>query len=268
MSLSPADWKSARHGDATIAYADQGDGPALVLLPSLGRGAGDFDELAQLLAARGLRVIRPQPRGIGDSRGPMSGVPMQALAGDVAAVIEAERLAPVAVAGHAFGNFVARMLATDRPELVRAVALLAASPGRKLEGGSPYDPQVHASVYASGDLGLPDEERLAHLRRAFFAPGNDPSVWLGGWYPETKALQRGAQALTPVDTYFAAGTAPILHVQAAQDALVPPAQAGVLAQLLGSERVRVEVVQGASHALIPEQPQQVCDVLVAWMKSL
>ena len=34
------------------------------------------------------------------------------------------------VVGHAFGNFVGRMLATDRPELVRGLVMAAASAGK------------------------------------------------------------------------------------------------------------------------------------------
>ena len=42
-----------------------GTGPLVILLPSLGRGAADFDELGPRLIARGYRVAAPEPRGIG-----------------------------------------------------------------------------------------------------------------------------------------------------------------------------------------------------------
>ena len=58
---------------ARIAVTVAGEGPALVLLPSLGRGAEDFDALVPPLAAAGHRVIRPQPRWVGDSTGPVEG---------------------------------------------------------------------------------------------------------------------------------------------------------------------------------------------------
>jgi pimeloyl-ACP methyl ester carboxylesterase len=43
----------------------QGQGPLIVLLPSLGRGATDFDPIADRLADAAFRVLRPEPRGIG-----------------------------------------------------------------------------------------------------------------------------------------------------------------------------------------------------------
>ncbi|WP_051242927.1 alpha/beta fold hydrolase [Azohydromonas australica] len=256
-----------RTPDAQIEYYVQGNGPPLLILPSLGRGAADYDELAKLLAGRGLQVIRPQPRGIGGSTGPMAGLSMRDLAADVAEVIRDRVGGPAAVAGHAFGNFVARMLANAFPDTVRAVALVAASAGRLPGGGSPYDPEVHASIYASGDLSLPVDERIAHLKRAFFAFGNDPSSWLDGWYPSTKAMQKEAQATTSIDEYFDCGTVPVFDLQAADDMVAPRRHAHVLREALGA-RVTVQVIERAGHALIPEQPQAVCDALTAWMRSL
>jgi pimeloyl-ACP methyl ester carboxylesterase len=34
------------------------------------------------------------------------------------------------------------------------------------------------------------------------------------------------------------------------------------------DRVAIAVIPGASHALIPEQPQAVVEALVAWAKNL
>src|SRR6267142_706346 len=110
-------------GDTQIEILSQGDGLPIVLLPSLGRGAEDFDPIAEKLAAAGFRVLRPQPRGIGQSFGPMTGIDLHDYANDVAAVIEYADAGHAFVVGHAFGNRVARLLATVRPDLVSAVSL-------------------------------------------------------------------------------------------------------------------------------------------------
>ncbi len=59
------------HHDVRIEVLAQGEerGRVIVLLPSLGRGASDFGPIAERLAGAGYRVLRPQPRGIGQSRG-------------------------------------------------------------------------------------------------------------------------------------------------------------------------------------------------------
>src|SRR5258708_1833600 len=171
-----------QRGDTHIEILSQGAGPLIVLLPSLGRGAEDFDAIADRLAAAGFRVLRPQPRGIGQSRGPMTGIDLHDYADDVAAAIEHAAAGAALVVGHGLGNRVARLLATIRPDLVRAVSLVAANVGR-----DPSPPKVREAIKASADPGLPDAVRLAALQFAFFAPGNDASSWLAGWHPDMLA---------------------------------------------------------------------------------
>ncbi|MBN8888836.1 MAG: alpha/beta hydrolase, partial [Rhodospirillales bacterium] len=109
-------------GGAAIETLVEGSGPALVMLPSLGRdGYEDFDAVAALLAAGGCTVLRPQPRGIGASTGPMQGVSLHDMADDIANVIRALGNGRAVILGHAFGHFVARMTAVDHPDLVRGV---------------------------------------------------------------------------------------------------------------------------------------------------
>ena len=160
------------------------------------------------------RVLRPQPRGIGQSRGPLTGIDLHDWAADVGAVIAHEGLGPAFVVGHAFGNRVARMLATDRPDLVRAVALVAANIGK-----APSPPQVRQAIRNSANPLLSDAERIEALQFAFFAPGNDPRGWLKGWHPEVLQAQRIAGDRTSREEDFAAGRAPILYLQPDHDPL-------------------------------------------------
>ncbi|WP_321893083.1 alpha/beta fold hydrolase [Paraburkholderia tropica] len=236
----------------------QGKGPVIVLLPSLGRGAEDFDVVAALLASDGFRVLRPQPRGIGESKGPMSDIDMHAFAADVAAVLDHEKTGPVVVVGHAWGSQPARMLAVDRPDLVRGLVMAAASAG-KLPPGSKEKPygRLRDAIDGSGDLSLPQAQRLEYLRQAFFAPGHDPHAWLNGWYPDTHRAEAHARDVTPVDAYFEGGNVPILDLQGQYDAVVVR---GVFTTML-PERVSVEVVPDAGHAMAPEQPRAMSDAI-------
>ena len=59
------------YDDVRIEVIAEGSGPLVVLLPGRGRGSEDFDEVAAGLAKAGFRVLRPQPRGAGQSKGPM-----------------------------------------------------------------------------------------------------------------------------------------------------------------------------------------------------
>ncbi len=257
------------HGDVHIEALTQGSGPVIVIIPSLGRGAEDYEAVAALLSADGFRVLRPQPRGVGASVGPMTGLSLHDYAADVAAVIEQEAKGPVIVVGHAFGNFVARMLATDRPELVRGVVLAAASAGKVPEGVHelPIPPEVTQAIDKSGDVSLPDADRIRYMKVAFFAPGHDPSIWLTGWHPEAMKAERAGEKAPPVDVWFACGTAPILDLQAEYDAVSPRKFAGVLKAALG-DRVTVVVIPNAGHALAPEQPRAMAKAIEDFARKL
>ena len=232
-----------------------------MLLPSLGRGASDFDPIAWRLAQAGFRALRPQPRGIGGSRGPMTGIDLHDYAADLAAVIDHDGSEPAFVVGHAFGNRVARMLATDRPQLVWAVALVAANVGH-----APSPPAVRAAIKASADPSLPDAERLEALRYAFFAPGNDPRAWLEGWHPDVLAAQRIAGDRTSREEDYAAGTAPILYLQPDHDPLAHAEDAHEFKRALG-ERVTVIVIPNCSHAAVAEQPGPIAEALIDYASA-
>jgi len=173
-------------GPVSIETYIDGDGPDVVVLPSYGRDGGDdFDPFTATLIDAGYRVLRPQPRGIAGSTGPMTAVGLGDFGDDIAQVIGKLGHGPAVVLGHAFGNFVARTVATDHPDQVTAVILAAAS-------GPNVAPEVNAAPFRAGDPTLPEADRLAALELAFFAPGHDPSSWLTGWYPRTLAMQHAA----------------------------------------------------------------------------
>jgi pimeloyl-ACP methyl ester carboxylesterase len=234
----------------------------MVMLPSLGRGATDFDEIAQRIADAGYRVLCPQPRGIGASRGPIAGITLHDYAADVAAVIRHDGGEPSVIAGHAFGNFVARTVASDYPVLTRAIALLAATHVWPLPG------DVRDSINKSHKMGLPDDERLRHLQHAFFAPGNDPRVWLGGWDEEVMLAERAATEATAKPEWWTAGTAVVLDLIPENDVCTPPHSRERYREEWGAQRVTVITIPNAGHALLPEQPHAVADHLIAYMRSL
>ncbi len=252
-------------GDATIDVIDEGAGSLVVLLPSRGRDSEDYDEVAAGIARAGYRVLRPQPRGTCRSTGPMTGLTLHDFAGDVAAVIAHAGGGPAVVAGHAFGNWVARMTAADHPRLVRGVVILAAASKSypRFAGAQ----RLVEAVKKAGDPAVVETERLQHLRSAFFAPGHDPGEWLKGWYPEVNQSQFEAGRATRQEEWWGAGSAPLLDLQAELDPFKPRETANELKEEFG-ERVTIAVIPDASHALIPEHPAAVVEAIVAWLSKL
>jgi pimeloyl-ACP methyl ester carboxylesterase len=247
-------------GAAKIDLISEGAGPLIVMLPSRGRDSEDFDDVAAGLAKAGYRVLRPQPRGAGASMGPTENIRLQDLAKDVAHVIARENAGPAVIAGHAYGNWVARMTAVDHPKLVRGIVLIAAA-------AKTFPVELRAVVQAAGNVKAPEASRLAALRTGFFHPKSDAAVWLHGWAPEANRLQGLAATATKQAEYWNAGGLPILDLVPDADPFKPKERWYESREEFG-DRVTVTIIPDASHALIPEQPKAVIDAIAAWVRKL
>ncbi|WP_339437641.1 alpha/beta hydrolase [Pseudomonas sp. EL_65y_Pfl1_R32] len=256
----------AEKGDVHIEAFDQGKGKVIVILPSKGRGAHDYDEVARYLADDGYRVIRPEPRGINGSKAPMETPTLHDFAADVALIMDKAKTGPAVVVGHAWGSQPARVLAVDRPDLVKGIVLAAASIGKLPKGSSekPYGRMVEA-IKGAGNYSLPEAKRIEYLKEAFFAPGNDPRAWLTGWYDKTHQSQDHARDSTPVESYWSAGdTVPILDLQGDSDAVVIP---NILRSMLG-DRVEHKTIAHSGHAMAPEKPREMASAIAEFTKRV
>ena len=250
-----------RYDNVAIDVIVDGQGTqTVVLLPSLARDSEDYDAVADGLAKASYRVLRPQPRGIGKSTGPMTGISLHDFARDIAETVKALGGGKAVIVGHAYGNWVARMTAVDHPQIVRGVVIAAAA-------AKQYDPKLTAAINVAGDPTKPEADRIKALQFAFFAPGNDPKGWLEGWHPDVRDNQRAAVAAVKQSDWWSGGTAPLLDLQAANDPFKPADKRNEMKEEFGN-RVTIALVQNASHALIPEQPQAVVEALSAWIKTL
>lgn len=234
-----------------------GTGTPVVMVASLGRSARDFDELAARVASAGYLAVAPEPRGIGGTEGRTKQIDLRDLADDVAAVIERHG-SPAYVLGHAFGNRVARLTATRHPTLVAGVVLLGCG-GAVLP--EPSDGQALLAVF---DESLDSEQHLDAVRRAFFAPGNDPAAWRDGWYPSVADIQRASMVGVPTGEWWDSGDVDVLVIQAAQDVIAPPANGVQLMSDLG-KRGELVVVDDAGHAMLPEQPVRLAEAITGWL---
>ena len=264
-------------GDVSIQALVEGSGPLVVMIASLGRPAQDFDDLSRRVAAAGFAAVRLQPRGIGKSTGRMLGTSLADLAGDVAIVVERLAGGPAVLVGHAFGQRVARMLATTRPDLVKGIVMLAAG------GKVPVPQRAREALWGCFDLALPDDVHIENVRYAFFAPANDPTVWRSGWYPEVAQMQRattvgldrngpntvqsGGGRAASVDAWWAGGSAPLLVIQGLQDTVALPENGRLLKAEFG-DRVQLTEIDCAGHALLPEQPEIVATNVLAFLRGL
>lgn len=244
--------------DGDIEVFVRGNGPSVFLLPSLGRGAEDFNDLASRIAHAGYRSLCLQPRGIGGSNASLDGLTMTDLANDVKHIIEAFSDSPATIVGHAFGNRVARMTATLYPDLVESVVLLACG------GVIQPSEEINEALRRVFDVEASDEEHLNYVRQVFFAPGNDASVWFDGWHGVVAYFQGQATKTEDVRRWWSAGTARIHIVQPVEDVIAVPKNAYLILKEFG-DRASMDLIPGAGHALLPEQPAAVAEAVIKWL---
>lgn len=225
----------------------------VVLLPSLGRPASDFDALSASLRHAGYR-----PHAID----PPATAPADATLHDLAAVVahhlDSNGIDRTHLVGHAFGNRLARTLTADNPSLVASLTLLAAG------GYEPVRPDIEMSLHACFDETLSADDHLHHVANAFFAPGNDASVWRDGWMPAVARLQGGAVRRTSRSDWWDAIAPRVLVVQALQDMIAVPANGRRYVADHRDVAALVEI-DGAGHAMLPERPDLIADAVVRFL---
>jgi len=251
-----------KNGQVQIPTRVAGQGTPVVFVPSIGRSVEDFDDLAARMAAAGYIAIQPTPRGIRSNLSALAMSDLNDLADDVLAV--ARGLCPsepAVIIGQAYGSRVARLAAARAPAQVTQLVLIGA------DDGQPVSDDLRAAMSNAVAQGIrSDTSRLEGLKTAFFAPGNDPTVWLDGWYPLVAAAQNRAGKRVDPSRWIAGGVGPVLLVQGANDPVQTPQAGEALAARMG-ERAQLVILPQASHALLPEQPEALAAVIMAFLKG-
>lgn len=237
----------------TIQILVEGEGPSLLVWPSYARDSiDDFHEFSTALAEAGYRVLRPQPRGMGESTGPID-TTWDELGADVASVIDTFGNGKAVILGHAGGQRVTKHMAAVYPEKVPAIVLACINTGINTNA------TIAATATIASNYSNSVEDRLAALELGYFAPGHNASLWLTGWYLDAVGSVSG----TGVSTLGGNDTQ-ILDVIATLDPWRREDQWNYTTDLVG-DRSTVVFVEDASHALFPENLQGLLDVLLPWL---
>jgi len=248
--------------DARIEIFSQGKGETIVLLPGGSLSVNYLADLALSLDTAGYRAVRINPRGAGASTGTVEGVTLHALAEDVAGAIRHLDAGPVWVAGHAFGNRVARMLASDHPELVKGVILLAA--GGKV-APTPEAQKALASIFDSRT------SEADYLEAMQYMVGDPADKALAGEAlkqsraPNAGPIQRAAGMSAKLTDWWApAGQAPFLILQGANDQAAPLQNGELLKADLG-DRATLVNIPNAGHLMVVTKPDIVSKEIVQFI---
>src|SRR5215208_1222442 len=256
-----------------MAYEDTGgSGTALVLLHGFPFDRSMWRGQAEALGGE-FRVVAPDLRGSGETPLGDGGddVTMEALAEDVAALLDELNLGRVVLGGLSMGGYVAFEFFRKFPERVRALVLADTRPqadneeGRRAreenarralkEGMAPIVEAMLPKLLAAGTRGR-DGEVLVRVRAMML--GTSPAGAAASL--RAMAVRRDQTDLLP------SINVPTLIVVGSEDAVTPPADAEAMgAKIEGS---RLVVVEGAGHLSNVEQPGEFDRALVEFLRAL
>ncbi|MFE5307644.1 alpha/beta fold hydrolase [Isoptericola sp. NPDC056605] len=189
MTTTP-DVRYLTRPEGRIAYTDAGSGPLVVAVPGMGDLRSTYDDLVPALVAAGHRVVVADLRGHGDSDTTFTTHGDIATGTDLVALVEHLDAGPAVLVGSSMGGSAAVWAAAERPELVRALVLVAphlrevASPGalrtyrllyrvlfRRPWGAAAWA-WLYTSMFAKGRRSPGHAQHVAEIRRSMADPAH------------------------------------------------------------------------------------------------
>jgi pimeloyl-ACP methyl ester carboxylesterase/quercetin dioxygenase-like cupin family protein len=265
----------------TIHVRIGGKGPAVVLLHGYGDTGDMWGPLAADLA-RDHTVIVPDLRGMGLSARADSGFTKVNEAEDIIGVMDALKIAQADVVAHDIGNMVAYALASRHSDRVTKLVLMDAP----VPGLGPWDEILKTPLLWHFRFGGPDMERLVTGRERIYLdrfwnefsadPANFPEadrVHYAKLYSAPGRMHAGFLQFAAFDqdaidnrAWLAAKgklTMPVLAIGG--DRSFGPMMAVVLGA--GANDVEEQVISGAGHWLMEEQPAATVAAIRAFLDA-
>jgi pimeloyl-ACP methyl ester carboxylesterase len=183
-----APWSEMTRDGVRLACRDfGGDGPSALLLHGLAGHSDEWAQTASWLTAR-CRVVALDARGHGRSERFPADVSRDALVADAVFVVEQLSLQPIVVLGQSVGGLTALSFAARRPELVRGLVLVDASP---YGGGEGVEEAVSATVRALREW--PESFGSRSDAQAFFAERFGGGLAAEAWTSGLERVENGWQ---------------------------------------------------------------------------
>lgn len=257
------------HQDGHIAYDDQGSGPLVVCVPSMGDLRTEYRFLAPQLISAGYRVVTMDVRGHGESSTVWGDFSVAGIGADITALIDELRAGPAILIGTSMAAGAAVWTAAENPQGVAGLVLIG--------------------PFVRGETNW--QSRLMY--RVLFTRPWGPAVWLkyyAGLYPSRKPedfdhycsalranLKQKGRMEALQQMLVASKSASEVHLpQVDQPALVlmgsrdpdfkdPGGEAGWVAQQLKAD---CHLISGAGHYPHAEMPDVAGPMILDFIRSV
>lgn len=251
--------------DIKLHYREDGDadGAPVVFANSLGTNLHLWDPILQLLP-KGLRIIRYDMRGHGQTDVPKPPYTMGAMVRDVEQLMDHLEVKDALFVGLSVGGLVAQGIATKRMDLVRSMVLsnTAAKIGTHKIWNSRFDLITENGMEAVADATMErwfsrdwhGSAQIAPWREMLVATEPDGYIGTG-------------QAIAGTDFYTttAALTLPTLAIAGAEDGATPADLVRETQELIKGSQFHL--IRRSGHLPCVEQPEEYAEVLTRFMRD-
>lgn len=272
------------HDGLTLAYRDVGAGPAVVMIHNGGTSSTIWRHQVDALADRH-RVVAVDLPGFGRSPRPAAPVGLERMVDAVAALIEAEGLAPALLVGNCMGTNIAATVARRRPAAVTGILAVNPLTEASFSGGRigllhrmghvvPGPTRLARSL--SRHIRSPRPLAAASLRFQLGDKGmarrlhHDPELLAcqvrSDQMPALVDVLDDMDAYGQLDRHGVPAGVPVWICWGEQNRVLSRRRAAHLDEVMGAERV--EVLDGCGHLPMLEDPDAVTGLIEALIERV
>ncbi len=243
-------------GVVELYYEIRGEGFPLVMIMGLTANSTWWPpELLDFLAKE-FKVITFDNRGAGRSSTTDENFTMETMADDTAGLMDALKVEKAHVLGVSMGGMIAQELVLRYPDRVNKLVLCATAPGGQ---ETVLNPEVITEMARSNMLPPPERENftIKILFTEKFVKENPQLIEaylqrLREYPMDPGYIMRQTEAVMGFSSFgrLAEINSPTLVVVGAEDTLLPPANAKILAENIPG--ARLEIIDNASHAVMAD----------------
>ncbi|HYN56548.1 MAG TPA: alpha/beta fold hydrolase [Motilibacterales bacterium] len=259
-----------------LHLVELGEGPAVVLLHAFPMDCALWAAQRRPLADAGFRVITPDLPGFGGSPVLTSPPSLDAMADEVAALLDHLGIERAVVGGLSMGGYVTMALLRRHPQRISAIALADTKAGGDTPEAAATREAVASAVEAAGSAAGVAEGMLPNLLGATTHKSRPDVVatvrrWIGAQPAAGVAWAQRAMAARPDSLAdIAAFGGPVLVLYGSEDTISPASDAAAMADAAraGGSPTTVVEIPAAGHLTALEDPDAVTHALRGWLATL